>query len=80
MAEILLTREQVEKQFGFSRSGLRKLVKQGAFPQPITIGERSIRWRLSTIEQFIATKDSEANPDLAPPRKKLKPVKPKTFN
>ena len=75
MAEQLLTREQVEQEFGFSRSGLRKLVKQGAFPQPITIGERLIRWRRSTIDQFIESKDQALNGHLLP-RKKLKPVTP----
>ena len=61
MTEHLLTREQVEQRFGISRSGLRKLVKQGNFPQPILIGERLIRWRVSTIDEFIASKDDELN-------------------
>lgn len=68
MTELLLSREQVEQRLGISRSGLRKLVKQGAFPQPIQIGERLIRWRLSTIDEFIASKDNEINGHLIQPQ------------
>lgn len=66
MAETLLTREQVENRYGFSPNCLRKLVKQGDFPRPIQIGQKLLRWRLSTIDEFIASKDAELNSHMIP--------------
>ena len=66
MAETLLTREQVENRYGLSPNCLRKLVKQGDFPRPIQIGQKLLRWRLSTIDEFIASKDAELNSHMIP--------------
>ena len=64
MAETLLTRKEVETRVGVSPNGLRKLVKQGDFPRPIKIGRKLLRWRLSTIDEFIAARDDEVNEHL----------------
>ena len=77
-AEVLLTREQVETNYGFSPNGLRKLVKEGEFPAPIQVGRKLLRWRLSTINEFIAARDEELNGALMKKAsgKKLKRVLP----
>ena len=36
-----------------SKSTWRAGVKSGRFPQPITLGERSIAWRVEDIRRFI---------------------------
>lgn len=61
MPEEYLTREEVEKRLDVSRSGLRRLVKNGKFPRPIELGNKLVRWRGSTVDRFIAAQDEKLN-------------------
>lgn len=46
---------------GLKRSSIYKFMKEGHFPQNISIGGRSVMWRDSDIEQWIETKIRERN-------------------
>lgn len=49
----LLTIDEVKAITGFSTTTIYKYVKQGSFPPPKNCGGRSVRWRLSDIEEYI---------------------------
>ena len=48
----LLTSEQIQNEFGISRTTVYLWTKQKLFPAPIKIGPRFIRWRRSVIEAW----------------------------
>lgn len=50
----LLRREEVEAQTGLSCSAIYRLMRQGAFPIPIKIGSRAVRWPQSELDEFLA--------------------------
>jgi predicted DNA-binding transcriptional regulator AlpA len=52
--EILLEPDAVASAFGVSKRTLRRWWQAGDFPAPLRIGRRSIRWRLSDLQNFIA--------------------------
>jgi prophage regulatory protein len=49
----LLRRKQVESQTGLSRTTIYENMTQGTFPRPIKIGERSVAWLESEINDWI---------------------------
>jgi predicted DNA-binding transcriptional regulator AlpA len=57
--EILLDVSVVAAAFGISKLTLRRLWKSGQFVPPLRIGRRSLRWRLSDIQNWIQTKSKE---------------------
>ena len=66
MSEQLYTRTEIENQFGICANSLRQLVNDREFPAPIKIGRRLLRWRKSTVDQFIAAQDEKVNGHLMP--------------
>ena len=50
----LLRREEVEERFGVSRSWIYSEMRAGRFPEPIRIGSRSVRWRVSELDEWSA--------------------------
>lgn len=61
--EQLLRLEDVEATIGVKKSKIYLLLKEGKFPKPIRLGSRSVRWKSSEIQKFIAnlsTADQEA--------------------
>ena len=52
----LLRRTEVEEIVRLSRSTIYHLMKIGQFPAPIRIGQRAVRWLLSDIETWLATR------------------------
>ena len=54
----LLTNEQITAQIGISRSTIYRLTRKNSFPQPIRIGERSVRWLESDVEAWLAERKS----------------------
>ena len=66
MSEQFYTRAEIENQFGICANSLRQLVNDGEFPAPIKIGRRLLRWRKSTVDQFIAAQDEKLNSHLMP--------------
>ena len=56
MESRLMTRRQVEQKLGVSRSTVYRLLEAGAFPKPIKIAERAIRWHESEIDEYVASR------------------------
>lgn len=52
-APTLIRRGEVEKQIGFARSSLERLLASQSFPAPVRIG-RSRRWLLSAVSAWIS--------------------------
>ena len=49
----LLTRQEVEKRFGLSRSSIYRLMRLGLFPEPIRVGVRAVRWNEVDVASFL---------------------------
>jgi prophage regulatory protein len=49
----ILRRVQVQERVGLSRSSIYKLVKEGKFPKPVSLGARAVGWRDSHIDQWL---------------------------
>jgi prophage regulatory protein len=49
----LLRRREVEAMVGFGRSMIYEKMASGAFPQPLKIGPKSVRWREQDIRAWI---------------------------
>ena len=52
----LLTRLEVQSKCRIARSSVYRLMRAGLFPSPIRIGVRSVRWRESEIDEYLATR------------------------
>jgi predicted DNA-binding transcriptional regulator AlpA len=52
-AVTLLTAEQVAGAYGVHKRTVWRLVATGDIPQPIRIGRRIVRWRLSDLQQHV---------------------------
>ena len=53
-ARELLRREEVEERFGLSRSWIYSEMRAGRFPEPVRIGKRAVRWRVSDLDEWAA--------------------------
>ena len=53
---MLITRQEVEKMLCLGRSTIYRGMQEGWFPLPIRIGPRAVRWKLSEIEAWLATR------------------------
>ena len=51
--DVLLTRREVERRTGLSRSTLYRKMREGTFPVPLKISERAVRWRDSDIRAYV---------------------------
>lgn len=58
MDETLLTRQQVEIFVGLSCSTIYRLMRSRppAFPVPIKIGQRAVRWKASELAEWVDTR------------------------
>lgn len=56
MTDSLLTRPEVEGRCGISKTTIYRLMRSGAFPEPIPVGARAVRWLESEIDQWISTR------------------------
>ena len=52
MARELLRREEVEERFGVSRSWIYCEMRAGRFPEPVRIGKRAVRWRVTELDAW----------------------------
>ncbi len=55
----ILRRPDVETQTGLSRSTIYDLMKAHKFPRPVPLGEKSVGWLESEIENWIAERVAE---------------------
>ena len=51
--DVLLTRREVERRTGLSRSTLYRKMRDGTFPVPLKVSERAVRWRESEIRAYV---------------------------
>ena len=51
--DVLLTRREVERRTGLSRSTLYRKMRDGTFPVPLKVSERAVRWRESDIRAYV---------------------------
>jgi len=51
--DVLLTRREVERRTGLSRSTLYRKMRNGTFPVPVKVSERAVRWRDSDIRAYV---------------------------
>ena len=52
--ERMLRRHEVELRCGLARTSIYRLMRVGAFPEPVKVGPRAVRWPESEIEQWLA--------------------------
>ena len=52
MEEKFLRRRKVEELTGLARSTIYDRIKAGTFPKPVKIGDRSVAWRQSDIDDW----------------------------
>ena len=52
MVRELLRREEVEERFGVSRSWIYCEMRAGRFPEPVKIGKRAVRWRVTELNAW----------------------------
>ena len=51
--DVLLTRREVERRTGLSRSTLYRKMREGTFPVPLKVSERAVRWRERDIRAYV---------------------------
>ena len=51
--DVLLTRREVGRRTGLSRSTLYRKMRDGTFPVPLKVSERAVRWRESDIRAYV---------------------------
>ena len=56
---LLLSIQDVAESLHVARSTIYKLIEAGEFPKPIKLGKKSIRWRPSAVEAYIAKLERE---------------------
>ena len=64
-ARRLLRRQEVESLTGLSRATLYSLMAEGRFPKPLRLGRRSVGWRLSDIDNWLAAPERSYDPAAA---------------
>ena len=58
----IIRREEVTRLTGIARATLYKLIKEGRFPSPLRLGERSVGWRLADIDAWLAAPERRWDP------------------
>lgn len=56
----ILRRKTVESRTGLSRSTLYKLIQEGKFPKPVSLGARSVGWNSLHIDQWVEERPSKS--------------------
>lgn len=58
MTERILTVAEVCRITTFSRVHLHRLVRSGDFPAPVQVGARKVGWLRSTVQEWLASRDT----------------------
>lgn len=53
--------KELTELLGISRATIYSWMKQGTFPQSVTLGANSVGWKESDIQQWIDTRTSQAS-------------------
>ena len=54
--DVLLTRREVERRTGLSRSTIYRKMREDTFPVPLKISERAVRWRGRDIRAYVESR------------------------
>ena len=54
--DVLLTRHEVERRTGLSRSTIYRKMSEGTFPVPLKVSERAVRWRDRDIRAYVESR------------------------
>ena len=63
----LITMREVMRICALGRSTVYNLMAARQFPQPVKIGRRGVRWRLSDIEEWVESRPVANGTDLEVP-------------
>ncbi len=55
-ANRLLHRREVEARTGLSRATIYRHMRAGAFPLPVNVGPKAVRWSETEIERWVASR------------------------
>ena len=61
LGDRLLRRAEVEYKTGLSRSAIYEGMRKGTFPEPVRLGNNSVAWLCSEIDEFINQKIAARN-------------------
>lgn len=56
---------EVQARVGLSRSTLYSRIQQGSFPRPVRLGEKSVAWVETEIDNWIGVRVAEAGKEIA---------------
>jgi prophage regulatory protein len=56
----ILRRKQVEARTGLSRSSIYKMMSDGSFPKPVSLGARAVGWVESHVDQWLESRTVKA--------------------
>lgn len=54
-SEKILRRPAVLECTGLAKSSLYRQIQEGTFPRPVRIGKNSVGWKLSVVQEWIAS-------------------------
>lgn len=58
-------RRDVERRTSLPTQTIYRLMRDGRFPRPVQLTERSVAWRVAEIEAWVAKRDGEQPDDTA---------------
>jgi prophage regulatory protein len=59
MSERILRRPEVERLTSLSRTTLYTWMARGDFPRPVALGARTVGWRESDVEAWLAARETK---------------------
>ena len=58
----MLGLRSVVQRTGLSKSTLYRLIKQGAFPPPLQLAARAVRWRSDEVDEWLSSRPRSGGP------------------
>ena len=55
LVRLAVTAKEVARMLGIGKSQVFKLLDEGQFPKPISLGKRNPRWIVADLEKFLAS-------------------------
>jgi len=56
----LIRRRHVERRTGLSRTSIYRLISEGQFPKPVSLGIRAVGWVESEIDAWLAARVADS--------------------
>ena len=58
----LLSPKEIQSELGVSRSRVYELMREHGFPQPLRLGPRTRRWRVTDVQNWIEKQEGRNDP------------------